>query len=175
MIELFWRFAVISALAFGGGQAVLPLVEHTAVQDTGWVSSQDFSSALAFSYVTPGPVLILATFIGYRAAGFGGAVAATLGAFMIPWLLATAAAQILRRYVRHPVLAAFGRAAGAAVVGLLFFTALIIARESVTAWPYAAIVLIAFPFARLRRIHPFFVLAGGAVAGTAAGLLGLVG
>ena len=49
MIELFWRFALISALAFGGGQAVLPLVEHTAVQDTGWVSAQDFSSALAFT------------------------------------------------------------------------------------------------------------------------------
>src|SRR6516164_5735072 len=64
-LQLFWRFVVISTLAFGGGQAALPLVEQMTV-GSGWVSAQDFSTALAVSYVTPGPVLILATFIGYR-------------------------------------------------------------------------------------------------------------
>jgi chromate transporter len=91
--ELFARFMVVSLLVFGGGRAALPLVERLAVNDTGWVQPSTFGAAVAFSYVTRRPVLIASTFIGYRAAGIAGALAATLGAFLAPWALATAAAQ----------------------------------------------------------------------------------
>jgi hypothetical protein len=82
VVDLFWRWLLIGALAFGGGQAALSLVERTTVTDTGWISAGDCSTAVAFSFVTPGPVLILATFIGYRVAGIAGAVAATIGVFL---------------------------------------------------------------------------------------------
>lgn len=165
IFDLFWRFVLISLLAFGGGQAALPLVERTAVSETGWVSAQEFSTALAFSYITPGPVLILATFIGYHAAGLGGAAAATLGVFLMPWALAAAAAQQLRRFVQHPWLRGFGRGAGPAVVGLLGTTALSIAQASFTHWAYAAIGLLALLLALRTRAHPFLILVGGAVLG----------
>ena len=71
------------------GQAALPLLERVAVAETGWVTATDFSAAVAFGYATPGPVLIAATFIGYRAAGLAGALVATLGVFLAPWALAT--------------------------------------------------------------------------------------
>jgi chromate transporter len=93
IVQLFSRFVLISLLAFGGGGAAPPLVERLAVSETGWLSSQDFAVAVACGYVTPGPVLITATFVGYRAAGLSGAVAATFGVFLMPWLLAAAAAQ----------------------------------------------------------------------------------
>ena len=142
-LELFWRFLVISLLAFGGGQAALPLVERIAVSETGWLASQDFAVAVGFSYITPGPVLILATFIGYRVAGLAGAVSATLGVFLMPWLLAAAAAQQLQRLLQHPWLQGFGRGAAPAVVGLLGVTALSLARDSLIGWPYAAIAFLA--------------------------------
>ena len=105
IFDLFARFVLISLLAFGGGGAALPLVERLAVSEAGWISSQDFAVAVACGCVTPGPVLITATFIGYRAAGLSGALSATVGVFLIPWLLATAAAQQLQRCMRHPRLA----------------------------------------------------------------------
>jgi chromate transporter len=169
-LQLFWRFVVISALAFGGGQAALPLVEQLTV-GAGWVSAQDFSTALAFSYITPGPVLILATFIGYRAAGLVGALAATLGAFVVPWFLATAAAQLLHRVSQSPWLRGFGRGAGPAVVGLLVVTALDVGRSAIGSWPYAPIAALALALSLWRKVPPFAILVGGALAGVAVALL----
>lgn len=163
--SLFWRWALIGALAFGGGQAALSLVERTVTTDTGWITPQDFSTALAFSFVTPGPVLILATFIGFRVAGLLGAAAATLGVFLIPWFLATAAAQVLRRFVQHPWLRGFGRGAGPAVVALLVVSAVGIVRDTYTGWPYALIAALALTTAVSRRVHPFVILAGGGLLG----------
>jgi chromate transporter len=165
LAEIFARFVAVSLLAFGGGQAALPLVERLAVTDTGWVQPSTFGAAIAFSYVTPGPVLIAATFIGYRAAGMAGAFAATLGAFLAPWALATAAAQQASRFADHPALRAFGAGAAPAVVGLLGITALAMGREALTAWPLVLIGAVAFALATLTRVHPVALLAGGGLTG----------
>lgn len=169
--DLFWRFMLISLLAFGGGQAALPLLERTAVGEAGWISADDFAAAVAFGYLTPGPVLITATFIGYRTAGFAGALTATVGVFLMPWLLAAAAAHHLQQFLRRPWLQDFGRGAGAAVVGLLGVTALRLAQGSFTSWPYAVIAGSALLLSLKPKIHPFLILVGGAVIGTLVGRL----
>jgi chromate transporter len=171
IVDLFWRFVLISLLAFGGGGAALPLVERLAVSETGWVSPQDFAAAVACGYVTPGPVLITATFIGYRAAGLGGALTATVGIFLMPWLLAAAAAQQLQRFMQHPRLAGFGRGAAPAVVGLLGVTALSIAKQSFTHWGYAVIAMIALVLALWTKLHPILILIGGAALGWGIGVV----
>ena len=168
--ELFWRFVVVSLLAFGGGQAALPLIERLAVHETGWVSAEDFSSAVAFGYVTPGPVLITAAFIGYRAAGLPGALAATLGVFLMPWLLAAAAARQIQRFMRHPWLRGFGRGASPAVVGLLGVTALTIGQHTLVNWVYTVIAGVALVLALRTQIHPIVIVTGGALLGALSAL-----
>jgi len=59
MLELIARFLIIGALAFGGGQAALPLVERLAVADTGWLTPVQFATGVGLSYATPRPVLII--------------------------------------------------------------------------------------------------------------------
>jgi chromate transporter len=171
IFDLFWRFVLISLLAFGGGGAALPLVERLAVGETGWVSPQDFAAAVACGYLTPGPVLITATFIGYRAAGLSGALTATVSIFLMPWLLAAAAAQQLQRFLQHPRLAGFGRGAAPAVVGLLGVTALNIAKHSVTHWAYALIAIGALVFALRTKVHPLLILIGGVALGWGIGVV----
>src|ERR1700674_827473 len=97
MLELLTRFLVIGTLAFGGGQGALPLVERLAVGDTGWLTPAQFAAGVGLSYATPGPVLILAAFIGYHVAAVPGAVAATVAVFTVPVALAGFVAHVAAR------------------------------------------------------------------------------
>lgn len=168
--ELFWRWLLIGALAFGGGQAALSLVERAVVADTGWLTAADLSMAIALAFMTPGPVLILAPFVGYHVAGLAGGLAAGLGVFLIPWLLAAGSASLLRSATRRPWVRAFGRGAAPTVVALLVVSAFELGRASFVGWPTALIAGAAL-VATTRRVHPLVVLVGGAMLGLLAGLI----
>ena len=170
--ELFGRWLLIGALAFGGGQAALSLVERTVVADTGWLTPADLSTAIALAFITPGPVLILAPFVGYHVAGLVGAFAAASGVFLIPWFLAAGSARLLRSATQRPWVRAFGRGAAPTVVVLLLVSAFDVARASFVGWPTVAIAGAAL-LATTRRMHPFLVLAGGATVGALLGFLPL--
>lgn len=165
LLDLFWRFVLISLVAFGGGQAALPLLERVAVAQRAWVTPAMFSTAVAFGYMTPGPVLIVATFVGFQAAGLPGAVVATVGAFLFPWLLAALAAGQIQRMGRSPILKAFGRGAAPAVVGLLGVTLLSLAGDALANAAHIGIASAAALLAVRTKLHPIWILAGGAIVG----------
>jgi chromate transporter len=170
IFELFWRWLLLGALAFGGGQAALSLVERTVVADTGWLAPADLSTAIGIAFMTPGPVLILAPFVGYHVAGLAGGLAAACGVFLIPWFLAAGSAQLLRVATQRPWVRAFGRGAAPAVVALLVVSAYDVGRASFIGWPTVVIAGAAL-VATARRIHPVLVLTGGAVIGMVVSML----
>ena len=97
IVELVVRFLTVGALAFGGGGAALPLVERFTVAETGWLTPRQFALGVGFAFATPGPILILAAFVGYFVAGVPGALAGTFAVFAIPVLLAAGSADIVQR------------------------------------------------------------------------------
>jgi len=172
IVELIVRFLVVGAVAFGGGGAALPLVERITVADTGWLTPQQFAIGVGFAYATPGPVLILAAFVGYHVAGLAGALAATAAVFAIPVLLAAGSAGVVAQWNRYARFRAFGCFAAAAAVGLLAVTLVALARPVVELHPalLAGSVLV---FAAERfGLSPVLLLVIAAGAGAAVGAAG---
>jgi chromate transporter len=171
MLELFLRFLVVGATAFGGGGAALPLVERITVAETGWLTPQQFAIGVGFAYATPGPILILAAFVGYFVAGVAGALVGTVAVFAIPVILAAGSAGVVTHLNRYPRFRAFGRFAAAAAVGLLAATLVTLARPVFDLHP-ALLAGSALVFAAERLgVSPVLLLViavgVGAIAGAA--------
>jgi chromate transporter len=96
--------------------------ERLSVAETQWLTPQEFATGVGFAYATPGPILILAPFIGYRVAGIPGALLSTVAVFLIPVLLAGAAAGLVTRLRSAKWFAGFGTYAATAAIGLLGLT-----------------------------------------------------
>jgi len=174
MVELFLRFLVVGATAFGGGGAALPLVERITVADTGWLTPQQFAVGVGFAYATPGPVLILAAFVGYHVAGFAGAVVATVAVFAVPVLLAAGSAGVVARLNRYARFRAFGRFAAAAAVGLLGVTLVALARPVFDLHPAVLAGAVLVFGAERAGISPVLLLVTAAGIGAAAGSTGFL-
>jgi chromate transporter len=164
-LVVFGVFARIGVATFGGGIAMVPAIEHEAI-GRGWLDARTFADAVAFGQITPGPVATTATFVGWRAAGPVGALAATLGVFLPPTALALLAARSLAAFRENRVVQGFLRGIAPAVVGVMAAASFALGRASVHAWSDGAILL-ACVVVRLAwpRLNPLWPLGAGALAG----------
>ena len=118
-IALLLTFARVGAVAYGGGFTIVPLLEREAVEQHAWITHQEFADAIALGQVTPGPVIIAATFIGTRAGGVLGGILATLGVFGVPALLVIGGGAWIDRWRRARAVKAALRGLVPAVVGMM--------------------------------------------------------
>lgn len=171
MLELTGRFLIIGALAFGGGQAALPLVERLAVADTGWLTPTQFAIGVGLSYATAGPILILAAFIGYHVAAMPGAVVATAAVFSVPVIVAGFAAQLVKKLQSAGWFQAFAQFAAAAAIGLLGVTLVALGRPLADVSPVLLLGAAVTCGAALHGVHPIALLSGATLLGACSSLL----
>jgi chromate transporter len=166
-------FLRIGAVTFGGGYVMVPLIEAEVVHEHGWLTHREFVEAFALGQVTPGPVLITATFIGYRVAGTLGALVATVSIFLPSLVLTVVAGSSLRRFRANRQVQAFLRGVTPAVVGLLVAAACSVGRAGIHTW-VGLLLAVASAFVLMRfRVNAFLVILGAAVLRFAVSLFGL--
>jgi chromate transporter len=136
LMMLALTFASMSLILFGGGYVFIPIIGSIVVLQYGWVTQQEFTDGIAMGQITPGPILISATFIGYKVAGLAGALLSTVAIFGPPAILMISAARVLDFIKQSPVTQAAIHGVHCGVIGLILVAAFVILNTAVPAWPF---------------------------------------
>src|SRR5438128_5664310 len=148
--KLLGFFLKAGSLTFGSGLVIVPFLEKGLVQQTGWLNEREFLVAVAMGMISPGPVVITATFVGYLVAarftgslldGLWGSVTATIGIFLPSFLLILIVAPILVRYRTNPNVQGFIKGAYAAAIGTILGACVLLARIAIGDWLTALVAL----------------------------------
>lgn len=167
--KLFWFFFKTGLFVFGSGLVVIPFLKAYVVDQYHWLSNQAFLDAVAVGIVSPGPVVITATFVGYLTHGMIGALAATAGMFTPSIAFVIIGTPLLRRYRRSARLQGFIRGVTVAIVGVLLGTSFLVARSTVhDALGIAILLLSLVALWSFRKLPEPLLIAGGAIVGLVA-------
>jgi len=141
--KLFAFFLKAGSLTFGSGLVIVPFLEKGLVQQMRWLNERDFLVAVAIGMISPGPVVITATFVGYLVAarlggslieGFWGSLVSTIGIFLPSFLLILIVAPILVRYRANPNIQGFIKGAYAAAIGTILGACVLLGRIAIGDW-----------------------------------------
>jgi chromate transporter len=166
LLHLFWTFFKIGLFTFGGGFAMIPLIEREIAEKKKWIGSEDMCDILAISQSFPGAVAInSATIIGFRIAGYAGASFATLGVILPSFIIITLIASIFTYIIDLSVAVAVLRAIGAGVVALLIVAAIRYGRASIRYRLSPLITVTALVILFCTDIHPVYTIIFGIGAG----------
>lgn len=165
-LKLFLTFFKIGAFTFGGGYAMIPLIQNEAVEKRHWVTDDDILEIVAIAESTPGPIAInSATFVGYRAAGVLGSVCGTLGVVLPSFVIILALSFVLQEFqaLRAVQYAFFGIRAG--VLALLLKALWTMYKKSPKGWPAYVVMGLSFLLTAVFSINVIFVIIGCAIFG----------
>jgi chromate transporter len=139
--QLFTFFFKAGSLTFGSGLVIVPFLEKGLVQQTGWLNGHEFFVAVAVGMLSPGPVVITATFVGYLVAGFWGSLVATVGIFLPSFLLILFVAPILNRHRNNPNVQGFVKGAYGAAIGTILGACVLLGKIAIGDWLTALIAV----------------------------------
>jgi chromate transporter len=152
----------IDLFAFGGGFGSVPLMLHEIVDIRKWVDSKTFMDGIALGQVTPGPIVITATFVGYLMYGVAGALVATVAVFTPSFLVLTGVTPFFDRLKTSKYFMGATKGILATFVGLLFYATIKFA--SAVPWDVVRVlILLGALIALLRKIDILYVVLAGAV------------
>ncbi|MBR2571942.1 MAG: chromate transporter [Clostridia bacterium] len=181
LLELFWTFFKIGALTFGGGYAMIPLIQGEVLK-MGWLDAESLVNLVAVSESTPGPFAVnAATYIGTVTAGPAGALSATLGVVLPSFLVILAVSKGYRAFRKSRLVESCMKLVKPAAVGLIGAAALSIGRTALFDSGVSMEAMFRPPFwialgvfavmlvLALKKAHPILLILLSALAGLTAG------
>jgi chromate transporter len=162
--KLLLFFLKAGSLTFGSGLVIVPFLEQGIVQQFGWLDQRQFLIAVAIGMISPGPVVITATFVGYLVAGFWGSLVSTIGIFLPSFLLVLIAAPLLARHRDNPNVQGFVKGAYAAAIGTILGACILLGRIAIGDWLTALIGIVSLAVLfRWKVSNPLLVVTTGVI------------
>jgi chromate transporter len=166
--KLFLFFIKAGSLTFGSGLVIVPFLEKGLVQHTGWLNERQFLVAVAVGMISPGPVVITATFVGYLVAGFWGAAASTVGIFLPSFLFVLLVAPLLMRHRQQPDVQGFVKGAYAAAIGTILGASVLLGKIAIGDWLTALIAIVSLVVLFRWKVSNPLLIAVAAIVGMVA-------
>ena len=183
LLELFWTFLKIGAFTFGGGYAMLPLIQ-AEVEAHGWMAQEEIVNFIAVSESTPGPFAVnISTFVGMKTAGLPGAFCATVGVVLPSFVIILIVARCFDRYRKSRIVSGCMSGLKPTVVGLIaaavvsvgatvFFPAgFALQAVSPVVFLLSLAVFVLMLVLAVKKVHPIVLICLSAVIGIAAGYI----
>lgn len=170
-LQLFLSYLKIGFFGFGGGYAMLSLIQNEIVEQRGWLTATQFADIVAVSQITPGPIAInSATYIGYTVAGFAGSIIATFAVCLPSLTLMLLLTRFFLRHRENRFVQSVVKAVGPVVVGMIASAALLLMfpisgkNENFTdAWSW--ILFAACLYGSFRKVNPILMIILSAAIG----------
>jgi chromate transporter len=157
-------FLKAGSLTFGSGLVIVPFLEQGLVKEYGWLDERQFLIAVAIGMISPGPVVITATFVGYLVAGFWGSLVSTVGIFLPSFLLVLIAAPILARHRGDRNVQGFVKGAYAAAIGTILGACILLGKIAIGDWLTALIGIVSLGVLfRWKVSNPLLIAATGII------------
>lgn len=169
--QLALQFALLSLIAVGGANTVVPEMHRLFVESNGWMSGGEFADLYAIAQAAPGPNVVVATLLGWQVGGLAGALVATVAICGPSGLLTYGVAQVWHRFRGAPWRAAVQNGMAPLTIGLILATGYILADAADRTWAGMAVTAVAVLVTLATKLHPLLVLAVAGVLGA----LGVVG
>lgn len=163
--KLLLFFLKAGSLTFGSGLVIVPFLEQGLVQQFGWLDQRQFLIAVAIGMISPGPVVITATFVGYLVAGFWGSLVSTIGIFLPSFLFVLIAAPLLARHRDNPNVQGFVKGAYGAAIGTILGACVLLGRVAIGDWLTALIGIVSLAILFRWKVSNPLLIAATAVIG----------
>ena len=170
--KVFATFFKIGAFTFGGGYAMIPLIQKETVETHKWITDDDILEIVAIAESTPGPIAInSATLVGYRTCGVLGAAAATLGVVLPSFLIILGISYVLREFQELKAVQYAFNGIRAGVLALLFKALWGMYKKSPKGWAAYVVMAGAFLLTAILDVNVLFVIIGCALFGLVTALI----
>ncbi len=167
LLDIAYVFIKAGGLTYGSGFVIIGVLREDVVENFHWLTSKEFLDGIAFGQITPGPVVITSTFIGYMVSGFSGSVLATVSVFLPSFVLVMIVAQIIDKIKDNFYLQSALKGANAAAIGAIITVAYFLSGDAIFDFWTLGLFLLAGLVLFTTKLKPYYLIIIAAGAGIA--------